>query len=209
MVSHDSSGYCWNSGEYTHAHAYLLPTVINILNSLQAKNDKRLFDLGCGNGSVAHHLKEGGWKVTGVDPSIQGIEQANIEYPDLNLNMGSAYDDLFNQYGAFPVVLSLEVVEHLYSPREYAKTLFNLTEKGGVAIVSTPYHSYFKNLALAFTGKMDAHFTVLWNHGHIKFWSIRTLSMLLEEVGFRNIHFYRTGRIPVLAKSMVAVAKKP
>jgi len=80
---------------------------------------------------------------------------------------------------------------------------------GGTAIVSTPYHGYWKNLALAVTGRMDAHFTALWDHGHIKFWSIATLGELLREAGFVDIRFERLGRVPALAKSMIAVAKRP
>ena len=111
--------------------------------------------------------------------------------------------------GRFPVVTSLEVAEHVYAPRHYAATLFDLLEPGGTAIVSTPYHGYWKNLAMALTGKLDAHFTALWDHGHIKFWSIRTLGELLREAGFVDIRFERVGRVPVLAKSMIAVARKP
>lgn len=77
-----------------------------------------------------------------------------------------------------------------------------------MAILSTPYHGYWKNLTLAIFGKMDAHFTALWDHGHIKFWSMRTLTILLEEAGFRDIQFERVGRIPPLAKAMIAVARK-
>ncbi len=61
---------------------------------------------------------------------------------------------------------------------------------------------------MALSGKLDAHFTALWDHGHIKFWSMRTLTILLEEAGFRDIRFKRVGRIPALAKSMVAIARK-
>jgi fructose-1,6-bisphosphatase/inositol monophosphatase family enzyme len=74
--------------------------------------------------------------------------------------------------------------------------------------VSTPYHGYWKNLALALAGKLDNHFTALWDHGHIKFWSIATLRHLLQEAGFQSIAFHRVGRIPLLAKSMIAVARK-
>jgi hypothetical protein len=73
---------------------------------------------------------------------------------------------------------------------------------GGTAIVSTPYHGYWKNLALAVTGRMDAHFTALWDHGHIKFWSIATLGELLREAGFVDIRFERVGQVPPLAKAM-------
>lgn len=150
-----------------------------------------------------------GWDVTGVDPSEEGIAQARGVDPALKLATGSAYDDLAGQYGRFPVVLSLEVVEHVYAPRHYARTLFDLLEPGGRAILSTPYHGYWKNLALALSGRMDAHFTALWDHGHIKFWSIRTLGELLREAGFVDLRFVRVGRVPALAKAMIAVARKP
>jgi 2-polyprenyl-6-hydroxyphenyl methylase/3-demethylubiquinone-9 3-methyltransferase len=75
-------------------------------------------------------------------------------------------------------------------------------------VLSTPYHGYLKNLALAVSGKMDAHFTALWDHGHIKFWSRATLATLLREAGFSRVEFLRVGRIPPLAKSMIAVARK-
>jgi 2-polyprenyl-3-methyl-5-hydroxy-6-metoxy-1,4-benzoquinol methylase len=165
--------------------------------------------LGCGNGSGAAMLARAGWNVTGVDPSVEGISLANKMYPDLALHLGSAYDDLAAKYGRYPVSISLEVVEHVYDPRKYACTLYGLLAAGGVAIISTPYHGYWKNLALAITGKTDAHYTALWDNGHIKFWSIKTLTSLLEEAGFEDIHFLRVGRIPLLAKSMVAIARKP
>jgi 2-polyprenyl-6-hydroxyphenyl methylase/3-demethylubiquinone-9 3-methyltransferase len=209
MKSADSiAGYSYSSAETSHAHSYLLPTLDLELDKL-APRQKRIFDLGCGNGSVSSYLNSQGWEVTGVDPSEDGISMAKKHYPNLNLQTGSAYDDLPAKFGQFPVVISLEVVEHVYAPREYARTLFDLTEAGGTSIVSTPYHGYAKNLVMALTGKLDKHFTVLWDHGHIKFWSIRTLTQLLEEVGFRDIRFKRAGRIPSLAKSMVAMAKRP
>lgn len=203
-------GYKWESAESDDSHGYLLPAVLQHLSQIETKlTTKRLFDLGCGNGSIAVQLAASGWNVTGVDPSVEGISQVNKSYPDLALHLGSAYDDLAEKYGQFPVSISLEVVEHVYDPRQYARTLYSLLESGGVAIVSTPYHGYLKNLAMALTGKMDAHFTALWDHGHIKFWSIKTLTSLLEEAGFEDIHFLRVGRVPSLAKSMIAIARKP
>lgn len=168
-----------------------------------------MFDLGCGNGSVAWSLTQEGYSARGVDPSIEGISQAKQNYTSLELETGSAYDDLVSRYGQFPVVISLEVVEHVYAPRDYSSTLFSLLEPGGVAIISTPYHGYWKNLALAITGKIDSHFTALWDHGHIKFWSVKTLTTLLKEAGFTDIRFKRCGRVPFLAKSMVAIARRP
>jgi 2-polyprenyl-6-hydroxyphenyl methylase/3-demethylubiquinone-9 3-methyltransferase len=204
------SGYCYSHAELGHQHAYLLPTLFRVLDGFWlGDGQRRLFELGCGNGSVANVLAQRGWDVTGVDPSVEGIDQARAAYPGLRLECGSAYDDLASRYGQFPVVLSLEVVEHVYAPRDYARTVFDVLSPGGVAIVSTPYHGYWKNLALALTGRMDRHFTALWDHGHIKFWSVATLGELLREAGFVDVRFERVGRVPALAKSMIAVARRP
>lgn len=56
---------------------------------------------------------------------------------------------------------------------------------------------------------MDDHFMPLKEHGDIKFWSKNTLSTLLLDAGFDNVRFEYVGRIPVFAKSMIAVAQKP
>lgn len=205
----DISGYNYDTSELNDSHDYLLPAVHPLLGSLNLdKKDKRLFELGCGNGSVANNLSLRGWDVSGVDPSEEGIKHAQASYPDLNLYKGSAYDNLTEQYGKFPVVLSLEVVEHVYAPRDYARTVFELLAPGGTAIISTPYHGYLKNLAMALTGKMDNHFTALWDNGHIKFWSMATLTELLKEAGFVDVRYERVGRVPSLAKSMIAIARK-
>ncbi|MCS4136366.1 class I SAM-dependent methyltransferase [Salinibacter ruber] len=77
-------------------------------------------------------------------------------------------------------------------------------------MLSTPYHGYLKNLAMALLGKIGTtHYSPLWTHGHIKIWSPSTLQQLLEETGFRDVQYRRVGRIPPLAKSMIAIAKKP
>lgn len=208
------SGYQWSGGGATCAHEHLMPAFIAELEILvqqrgkPAGQDLKAFDLGCGNGSVAGHLCDLGWSVTGVDPSIQGIEQAKLHHAKSNLHVGSAYDDLQARFGQFPLVYSLEVVEHVYAPRDYAKTLVSLMQDNAVAIVSTPYHGYWKNLAMAVTGKMDDHFTALWDHGHIKFWSVKTLTQLFSEVGLDVVRVHRVGRIPALAKSMILVLRK-
>jgi 2-polyprenyl-6-hydroxyphenyl methylase/3-demethylubiquinone-9 3-methyltransferase len=203
------SGYRFASAAPHASHGYLLPPVLSILEAEARRGAaRRAFDLGCGNGAVAAELAARGFEVSGVDPSDEGIAFAAAKHPTLDLRQGSAYDDLSSIFGRFPLVISLEVVEHVYAPRQYARTLFSLTEPGGAAVLSTPYHGYLKNLALAVSGKMDAHFTALWDHGHIKFWSRATLATLLREAGFSRVEFLRVGRIPPLAKSMIAVARK-
>jgi len=203
------SDYVYESATLNYSHSFLLPTVRKIVLGLGLEEERRrLFDLGCGNGSVGNEFHKLGFDVTGVDPSSQGVTLAKAHYPHLKIAQGSAYDELAATYGQFPVVTSLEVVEHTYFPHKYASTLFSLVQPGGVAVVSTPYHGYLKNLALALSGAMDQHFSPLWDHGHIKFWSRATLGSLLKQAGFSDVVFRRVGRIPALAKSLIAVARR-
>lgn len=201
-------GYRWTDARPVCAHDYVMPEVEASLRRCVPPGGD-VFDLGCGNGAGAARLAALGYKIVGVDPSQEGIEICRRSHPELELHVGSAYDDLPAQYGTFDAVVSLEVVEHVYAPRDYARTVFSLLRPGGAAIVSTPYHGYVKNIALAVSGRFDAHFSPLWDDGHIKFWSVRTLGRLLEEAGFVDVEFFFAGRVRLLAKSMLAVARRP
>lgn len=203
----DISGYQYYGSHLGCHHRYLLPAIESVLSTLKSQ-PKRVFDLGCGSGAFASWLTSRGCEVIGCDPSPTGIAEAKKACPGISFHVGSCYDPLHEKFGCFPIVTSLEVVEHVYSPREFASCVTNLLVPGGTAIISTPYHGYAKNLMLAATGKMDAHFTALWDHGHIKFWSVKTLSTLLAESGLRVKKVIRVGRVPPLAKSMIFVAER-
>ena len=208
----DFAGYAFSDHRCQPASKLLLPILFEHLENEKRSRGKArptVFDLGCGNGAAANEVASRGFSIVGVDPSSAGLAQANQAYPYLRLEQGSAYDDLSKKYGAFDIVYSFEVIEHVYDPYAYAKCLFDLVNPGGLALVSTPYHGYLKNLVLAATGKLDDHFTALWPHGHIKFWSIKTLSKLLNHSGLAVERTHKVGRIPALAKSMLMVARRP
>lgn len=169
---------------------------------MKALRPTKIFEVGCGNGSLANRLSEY-VAISGIDSSSSAIDVAGKAFPNLDLNVGSAYDDLASQYGQFDVVLSLEVIEHLFDPRFFVRRVREMLNPGGTLIISTPYHGYWKNLAIALLGKSDAHYTALWDGGHIKFWSRATLLSLMEEAGFQETSFQRVGRLPIFAKSMI------
>lgn len=103
----------------------------------------------------------------------------------------------------------MEVIEHLYNPRDFVLFIRKILEEngGGHFIVSTPFHGYLKNIMIAVSGKMDHHLSALWEGGHIKFWSRKTLFTLLHENGFHHLQFTGAGRIPYLWRHMIIRAK--
>jgi 2-polyprenyl-6-hydroxyphenyl methylase/3-demethylubiquinone-9 3-methyltransferase len=101
------------------------------------------------------------------------------------------------------------VVEHLYAPRALPQRVWEALKPGGIAIITTPYHGYWKNLAICLLNKWDSHHTVFWDHGHIKFWSKTTLRKLFEDEGFEFLKFQGLGRLPYLWMTMLMVFRKP
>jgi SAM-dependent methyltransferase len=205
-IETEVSLYHYASSTHSHTCRYLLPTILKTLRGTPPP--ARIFELGCGNGAMANELSQLGYEVTAVDPSIKGVAIARENFANCRFELGSAYDELNAQYGAFNIVLSLEVVEHIFYPRRYAATIADLLLPDGVAIISTPYHGYFKNLTLALLNKWESHADPLWDYGHIKLWTRPKLKRLFEEVGMEEVGFYRIGRIPQLAKSMIMIVKK-
>jgi 2-polyprenyl-6-hydroxyphenyl methylase/3-demethylubiquinone-9 3-methyltransferase len=167
-------------------------------------------DLGCGNGSFSALLRSQNFIVMGCDASASGIALAREAHPEVDFFEHDISNPLPAGFaGAYDAVVSLEVVEHLMQPRHLVARAYSALRPGGVLIMSTPYHGYWKNLSLALTNRFDAHWHPLRDFGHVKFFSRRTLSQLACEAGFSTKQFIRVGRIPAFACSMILVALKP
>ncbi|MBX7200479.1 MAG: class I SAM-dependent methyltransferase [Rhodospirillaceae bacterium] len=207
LMREDLSSYTHPEPGLTPYNAYLLPAVERLLGP---PGGRRLFEIGFGNGAVAAHLASRGFEVAGIEPSHQGLALTRSSYPALTgLQHGTIYEDLRARFGAFQAVVSLEVIEHLYFPRRLAQAAYALLEPGGLLVVSTIYHGYLKNIATAVLGRFDLKMNPLWDHGHIKFFSPRTLSRLFREAGFENVTVKRPDLIPQFARSMVVCGQKP
>lgn len=204
----DIGVYSYENGGFNHSHEYLTPALLALLEKYHKDRKARIFDLGCGNGSIAFFLFRKGYQVSGVDPSKEGIWHAKSEFPFLNLELGHSGDNLLERFGTFEFIYSLEVIEHVFDPFEFMKEINSILNKGGYVVLSTPFHGYLKNLVLSIFNKWDKHFTALWRGGHIKFWSPSTLTQLLNESGFAVMEVKRIGRVPIIAKSMMVIAKK-
>lgn len=198
------SEYRYATGEPGWAHRYLMPHLLHLLEGTKGP----VLDLGCGNGSVARTLISAGYDAYGVDASESGIAVASKAQPGrffvADLSTRRLPEVLADK--RFGAVISTEVIEHLYDPRALVKLARDLLAPGGHFIVSTPYHGYLKNLVMALGGKLDSHFTVLWDGGHIKFFSRKTLEAMLREQRFEIVQFTGAGRLPYLWKSMLVKA---
>lgn len=192
----------WRDTEGTCAHDYIWPVVLRLLQDHEVRS---VLDLGCGNGALTRRLADAGFDVMGCDADKAGValaRQGEGRFEELGV-----YDDpkLLGR-ADFDAVISVEVVEHLFSPAHLPRFAREVLRPGGLLIVTTPYHGYLKNLALSLVNGWDRHFHPLRDGGHIKFFSRGTLEKLVAAEGFEVEEFAGVGRAPFLWKSLVVAA---
>src|SRR5688572_1449272 len=140
--------YGFDSADAPHTVRYLLPPILELAGRLPPGT--RVLDVGCGNAYVLGQFLQRGCTGVGIDLSEEGIAIARKTYPQARFEVLPADDEILNnlQEAPFDIVLSTEVVEHLYDPRAYARGCLAALKPGARFICSTPYHGYLKNLVI-------------------------------------------------------------
>ncbi|NHA04958.1 class I SAM-dependent methyltransferase [Mucilaginibacter sp. HC2] len=204
MTTYQDYGY--PNDNPCHAFDYMLAPLLSLLHKT---NNSCILDLGCGNGYFVNYLISQGFNAYGIDASEQGITIANKTNPGRFFIQDLSSGGLPQQISHLPfdTIVSTEVIEHLYDPYLFISLCRDILSKtNGELILSTPYHGYLKNLFISLFNKWDTHISPLWQGGHIKFWSFKTLSAILQEHDFKVTDFKGSGRIPYFWKSMIVKA---
>ena len=171
-------------------------------------------DLGCGNGYLAGELGKRGFSVLGIDASDTYLEIARQHNGSDRVSFmkgligAELAHRLRSEHEPFDLVVSSDVIEHVYDPLEFLEAAFTLLRPGGTAVIGTPYHGYWKNVAISLTGKWDVHHSVHWHGGHIKFFSVASLANMMRHAGFADPRFEFYGRFPGFWKNMIAVTTR-
>lgn len=201
--------FSWRDTCESASHNYLIPVVVD---ELQRSRVKKLLDVGSGNGYVANFLSSNlNIEVTGCDSSESGLTLSKSNYPAVDFYYCNLSEKQKGEpeHRIYDASISLEVIEHLFQPRNLIEYMISVTRQGGLIIISTPYHSYLKNIAIALLNGFDRHWHPENDYGHIKFFSIKTLTKILNEyndIEIQTIH--KVGRFRFFEKSMVFVIKK-
>lgn len=195
----------WVSADEQPHHRYLVPVILRALGPAAGRT---LLDIGCGNGALTAKMAEAGFRAAGVDSEVSGIERARGAFPGIDFSLQDVSEPLPAELrDRFDVVVTAEVIEHLFLPRQLFARAREALAPDGVLVVTTPYHGYVKNLMIAAFNQFDEHVGALGDYCHIKFFSRKTLGEMARQCGFEPVRWDTAGRVPPIAASMVMTAR--
>lgn len=195
--------YQYKTAGLADSYRVIMPAINALLQNGPSSERIRILDFGCGSGALSGGLSARGFDVVGVDPSCTGIAVARAEYPAVTFSTDISRDSLI-RLGPFDAALCIEVLAHCHRPADELEKLYACVRSGGIVAAVTPYHGYWKNLAMAFTGRLERHLDTSWEGAYLHFFTPSSLADLMRRVGLRNIIIRRLGRIPPFARVMFA-----
>lgn len=166
-----------------------------------------MLDFGCGAGHLIHEMRRvnPGARLIGIDVSEEALQRAKEHCPYAEFHRIDDGGTAPLHDGSVDFILSSEVIEHVYDTENMVAEIARILRPGGRLLLTTPYHGFFKNLAIVLFG-FDRHFNPIGPH--VRFFSKQTLTALLERHGLRVIAYDYYGRVYPLSHSMIVLAEK-
>lgn len=165
----------------------------------------RVLDLGCGDGRFAAELAAAGAKVSGVDPSETALERAAGKHPELELVAPGADGKLPFADASFDAVVCINVLQHVADTQMLLSEARRVLVAGGRLAVAVPWHGRVKNVLIAL-GSFERHYDPL--EPVLRFYTRRSLDLLLEQLGFEQVRLEGVGGIPLLRETLLAQAQR-
>jgi 2-polyprenyl-6-hydroxyphenyl methylase/3-demethylubiquinone-9 3-methyltransferase len=154
--------------------------------SLKPLTGKSALDVGCGAGLLAEPLARLGAKVTAVDAAPGLIAAAELHARGQELDIDYRVAAIEELSGAFDLVTSLEVVEHVAEPAAFIRALAARLAPGGLLILSTPNQTALSRLLMV--GAAEAFGAIpKGTHDFDKFIGPDRMKLLLGEASLKCI----------------------
>lgn len=183
-------------------HEQLLDILKNRIGLDPARGRKlRVLDWGCGEGALSQRLYDEGCEVTSVDTSRERFRargpvfhQADFDRPE------EAEAFIAGHAGTFDAVVTAEVVEHVRNPWDFLRQVRRLCGPGTHVLITTPnISSWLGRYVFLSTGDLIGFGRKDWYPlGHRHPISHVAMTEMLREHGFRCLHVWPCGRLPVI-----------
>jgi 2-polyprenyl-3-methyl-5-hydroxy-6-metoxy-1,4-benzoquinol methylase len=167
----------------------------------------RVLDVGCGEGQLTAELARAGYAVVGVDVAEEPLRRARKLYDGLDVRLVGVDDEWSLADASFDAVWAGETIEHVADTAAWLSQVRRVLRSGGSLLLSTPAHGRLQMLGLALSARrLDEHFDP--RSDHLRFYTRRTLTGLLEDFGFERIELRGAGGLAPGRRVLLASARR-
>jgi SAM-dependent methyltransferase len=135
---------------------------------------KEVLEIGSATGDLLIQIKDAGARVRGLEISDFAANVARKR--GLDVSTGTIEGFVQNNKENFDIVLALEVIEHVLSPKCFIEGVSKIIKPGGVLILSTPNYASAKRFGDEWLG-----FSMSFEH--IYFYSVDLLMEMMSKEG--------------------------
>jgi len=166
-----------------------------------------VLDMGCGEGRFAAELARIGARPVGIDVAAEPLRRARERHPELDLRQIAAEGAWPLEDASFDAVWAGEVIEHVADTAGWLSEARRVLRSGGSLLLSTPDHGRLRMLRWALAPRaFEAHFDP--RADHLRFYTRRALTELLEDFGFQDVEVRRAGGPPGARRALLASARR-
>jgi SAM-dependent methyltransferase len=154
--------------------------LIDLIKQVSNGNlDQKILEIGCNDGSFIQALKDSGFKdILGVEPTKDSYDLALAKNLDVEHNF-FPHENL--SHDTYDLVISRHVLEHILDLQDFLSGIKLCIKSTGILVVEIPDSEIlFEKLDYA-----------LWEE-HVNYFTLNTLSFLLNKHGFEVVHFEKT-----------------
>lgn len=153
-----------------------------------------ILDIGCGNGLLLYQFRSSYEKLIGIEYSSSRLEQAKINLADFYFEaiQGSAEDLSAIESSTVDTIISADTIEHIPDVYAAVNEMYRVLKPNGKLIINTPNIAFIKKRLLLLLGRFPSTSQsneglgndILFDGGHLHYFTFRSLSLLLEKSGF-------------------------
>jgi 2-polyprenyl-3-methyl-5-hydroxy-6-metoxy-1,4-benzoquinol methylase len=160
--------------------------------------NSKVLDIGCSTGRIGKELKKRKCLVVGIDKNKDAIKEASKTYNKVIILDLDDNSELKLEQGYFDILLFGDVLEHTKYPDKVLKNLLKYLKPKGKIILIIPNIANWKIRRDILLGKWNYTETGIIEKGHLRFFDMKSINLLLNEAKLNNIRIYGTYSIKKL-----------